>query len=221
MQLTRVVAPAATVVSLEELREQVRLIACGSPPETDDDAFLERIARVAVSELDGADGWLGRALIDQTWLLTLSGFPSGLRRTPWYAPILLPLTSPAWSGGSPAPAPIVSVQHVAPDGTLTTMVEGTDFEVVTDADPQYIRPLYGACWPATRCQLDAVRVTYVAGYGAAASDVPEEIRDYVLLRVGQLYEFRELVVAGTTVAVPPYLRDMLENVRQRLQWWRE
>lgn len=220
MQLTRIAAPAAVVVSLEELREQVRLIACGSPPETPDDAFLERVARVAVSELDGADGWLGRALIDQTWLLTLSAFPAGLRRTPWYAPILLPLTSPKWSGGSPAPAPVQSVQYVAPDGTLTTLVEGTDYEVVTDADPQYIRPVYGKCWPCARCQADAVRVVYEAGYGPTADDVPEEIRDYVLLRVGQLYEFRELVISGTIVAVPLYLRDMLENVRQRLQWWR-
>lgn len=212
MALVRVTAPAVPVVTLDELREQVRLVACGSPPETPDDDFLERIARVATSELDGIDAWLGRALIDQTWLLTLSAFPGCDQR------IFLPLTSPRYSGASPAPDTVSSLKYVAADGVVTTLVEGTDYEVVTDHDPQYVRPVYGKSWPSARCQHDAVRIIYTAGYGPSAADVPEEIRDYILLRVGQLYEFRELVVAGTNIAEPPYLRDMLENVRQRNGW---
>lgn len=212
MALVRITAPAVPVVTLDELREQVRLEPCGSPPETPDDAFLERIARVATSELDGIDGWLGRALIDQDWLLTIPEFPCR------HEHIFLPLTSPKYSGSSPVPVTVASVKYVASDGVVTTLIEGTDYEVVTDHDPQYIRPVYGTHWPSTRCQDDAVRIIYTAGYGASPSDVPEEIRDYILLRVGQLYEFRELVVAGTTIAEPPYFRDMLENVRQRNGW---
>ena len=155
MALTLITPPAAPVVALDELQQHLRLYPCGSPPETPDDALIQRLAEIAVSELDGVDGWLGRALIDQSWYLTLPEFP------------------------------------------------------------QYIRPVYGLHWPAARCQADAVRVQYSAGYGAAGADMPAVIRGYLLLRVGQLYEYRELVGAAAAVAPVPYMRDMLESVRQR------
>ena len=209
MALTLITPPAAPVVALDELQQHLRLYPCGSPPETPDDALIQRLAEIAVSELDGVDGWLGRALIDQSWYLTLPEFPS------CDGPIWLPLTSPAYSGASPAPAPVDSLEYVAADGTVTALVEGVDFEVVTSHDPQYIRPVYGLHWPAARCQADAVRVQYSAGYGAAGADMPAVIRGYLLLRVGQLYEYRELVGAAAAVAPVPYMRDMLESVRQR------
>ena len=209
MALTLISAPAAQVLALDELQEHLRLYPCGSPPETPDDALIQRLAEAAVSELDGADGWLGRALIEQSWYLTLPQFP------PCDGPIWLPLTSPQWGGASPAPAPVGSLEYVASDGTVTALVDGVDFEVVTNHDPQYIRPVYGRHWPCARCQSDAVRVQYTAGYGAAGTDVPAVIRAYLLLRVGQLYEYRELVGAAAAVAPVPYMRDMLESVRQR------
>jgi hypothetical protein len=221
MALTRITAPAAPVITLEEARAHLRIDACGSPPEHPDDALIESMVAIATSELDGADGWLGRALVDQTWLLTLDRFsrwpgcqldwlfPSGTTR------IYLPLTSPQYSGASPAPDPVTSVTYVDTDGVTITMVDGTDYRVVTDHDPMYIEPVYGASWPATRDTSGAVRIIYEPGYGAAGSDVPAIIRNYMLVRIGQLYEFRELVIAGSTVAEVPYYRDSLENVRMR------
>lgn len=207
--MVRVTAPAEPVVTLEELREHLRIYPCGSPPESPDDALIQRLAAIAVSELDGVDGWLGRALVDQEWQLTVPAFPWGDN------PLLLLLTSPRWGGASPAPVTVESLEYTDADGATVVLIEGTDFEVITGADPQYIRPPYGTCWPSTRCQLDAVRVRYNAGYGPTGADVPDVIRGYVLLRVGQLYENRELTVTGTIVAPVPYMRDMLESVRLR------
>lgn len=207
MSLTRISAPVASMFTLEELRAHVRLDACGSPPEHPDDTLLLALADRALSELDGADGWLGRALINQTWRLTLDRFPAGR--------IYLPLTSPQAHDASPAPAPVLSVTYTDTDGVVRTLTEGTDYVVLTEHDPQFIEPAYNVCWPSTRCISGAVRVTYQAGYGDAAEDVPAAIRSYVLVRIGQLYEFRELVVAGVTVAEVPYLRDSLENFRLR------
>lgn len=220
MALVRITAPAADIFTLEEVRQHLRLDACGSPPTHPDDSLLAMLIDIATSELDGANGWLGRALINQTWLLTLNGFPPTVVNS-WYRGestgdrIFLPLTSEKYSGVSPAPAPVTSVTYLDPDGLTITMVAGTDYEVVTDHDPIYIQPIYGNAWPSTRCAWGTVRVTYQAGYGAAGSDVPAVIRNYMLVRIGQLYEFREMVIAGTTVAEVPFYRDSLENIRLR------
>lgn len=220
MALVRITAPAADVLSLEEVRQHLRLDACGSPPEHPDDALLTMLIAIATSELDGANGWLGRALINQTWLLTLDGFPPTVRNSWWRGEstgdrIFLPLTSEHYSGASPAPTPVTSVTYLDPDGVTVTLADGTDYEVVTDHDPIYIQPLYGTAWPSTRCAWGTVRVTYEAGYGGAGSDVPAIIRNYMLVRIGQLYEFRELVLSGTIIAEVPFYRDSLENVRLR------
>lgn len=220
MALVRITAPAAPVLSLDEVKEHLRIDGCGSPVDTTEDALLTMLVEIATGELDGANGWLGRALVNQTWLLTLDGFPPTVRGDWWRAEvtgdrIFLPLTSEQYSGASPAPAPVTSVTYVDPDGVTVALVAGTDYEVVTDHDPMYLQPIYGNAWPSTRCAWGTVRVIYECGYGTAGSDVPAIIRNYMLVRIGQLYEFRELVVAGTIIAEVPFYRDSLENVRLR------
>lgn len=220
MALVRITAPTTPVLSLDEVKEHLRIDGCGSPVDTTEDALLTMLIAIATNELDGANGWLGRALINQTWLLTLDGFPPTVRNDWWRGNwtgdrIFLPLTSEQYSGASPAPAPVTSVTYLDPDGVTVTLVDGTDYEVVTDHDPIYIQPIYGNAWPSTRCAWGTVRVIYECGYGAAGSDVPAVIRNYMLVRIGQLYEFRELVLAGTIIAEVPFYRDSLENVRLR------
>lgn len=220
MALVRITAPAVPVLSLDEVKEHLRIDGCGSPVDTTEDALLTMLVAIATSELDGANGWLGRALINQTWLLTLDGFPPTVRGDWWRAEvtgdrIFLPLTSEQYSGASPAPTPVTSVTYLDPDGVTVALVAGTDYEVVTDHDPMYLQPIYGNAWPSTRCAWGTVRLIYECGYGAAGSDVPAIIRNYMLVRIGQLYEFRELVLAGTIIAEVPFYRDSLENVRLR------
>lgn len=218
MTLTRITAPAAAMFTLEQLRKHLNLDACGSPAEHPDDALLLMLMDIATSELDGANGWLGRALLDQTWRLTLDHFPRSLDYRDYRYPlhrIYLPLTSPRLHDGSPAPAPVIGLTYTDPEGVEQTLTEGADFVVVTDNDPMYLAPVYGTCWPSTRCVGAAVRVDFSAGYGPDPEDVPAIIRNYMLVRIGQLYEFRELVIAGTIIAEVPYLRDSLENVRLR------
>lgn len=220
--LTLITGPAVPLLSLSDARDHLRVAPCGSPATHPDDALIEALVGIVTDELDGVNGWLGRALIDQTWLLTLDRFP-GARRF-WHFGaggycvwdrIPLPLTSPLYSGASPAPAPVTSVTYVDDDGATQTLVEGTDYRVVTDGDPIFIEPIFGACWPDTRDIAGAVRITYQAGYGPTAASVPASILGYARIRLGQLYEFREMVVVGATPAVVPFLRDSLENVRSR------
>lgn len=59
--LTRFAAPAATPVSLTEVKAHCRVDG------TDDDAVLQIYLDAAVAHLDGAEGILGRCLVTQTW----------------------------------------------------------------------------------------------------------------------------------------------------------
>ncbi len=53
-------------------------------------------------------------------------------------------------------------------------------------------------FPSLADRINAVNCKYVVGYGSAASDVPEGIREAVLLTIGNLYENRQEVITGRT-----------------------
>jgi hypothetical protein len=60
----------------------------------------------------------------------------------------------------------------------------------------------GVTWPSTYVRPDAVTVTYVAGWTAAAS-VPACLRAWCLQAVATLYENREQTITGTIAAELP------------------
>jgi uncharacterized phiE125 gp8 family phage protein len=129
-----------------------------------------------------------RQLVNATWRLTLDWFPS-------------------WQIILPRP-PLSSVSSIVYDeieeGTATTM-SASDYRVQTDPEPGTVEPSYDAAlWPTARVQSGAVRITYVAGYGAAGSSVPEDIRTAIKWLVNHWLEERL-----PTSEVPPAFRQML------------
>lgn len=78
-----------------------------------------------------------------------------------------------------------------------------------------IRPAYGATWPTVRDQMDAITVTFVAGYGSNPGDVPEPVRQAIKLMISHFNENREAVTSGqmieTPLAVERLLRKYLTN----------
>jgi uncharacterized phiE125 gp8 family phage protein len=185
-------APAiAPVLSLAEAKQHLRVDV------SDDDALIEAYVQAATDELDGVDGWLGRALCTQQWLLTLDAFPAG--------EITLPL---------PPLQTVDAIAYINSDGVVTTLGSPA-YRVLDWADPARITPVYGTSWPATPGEAGAVSITFTCGFGEPA-DVPQLIRNYIRLQVGHYYENRELVAIGVPVAPIPNLRDSLENFRRRV-----
>lgn len=82
---------------------------------------------------------------------------------------------------------VSSVQYVDTGGTTRTLTDTTDYVVDTNAKPCRLVPSYAKWWPATRGHINDVTVTYVAGYGSP-SDVPDEIKQAILLKAAQQYE---------------------------------
>lgn len=107
----------------------------------------------------------GRALVTQTWELLLDAFPGGDISLG-----LMPVQS------------VSSVKYYDLDGVLQT-VDAADYSLDADALPGWVRLGYNKSWPSTQGIKNAVIVRFVAGYGAAA-DVPQAIKQWMLLNIG-------------------------------------
>lgn len=167
--MIRTVAPAATPVSLEEVKLACRIDASA------EDALVTAYLNSAVEQLEGTakgdKGILGRALVTQTWQLHLDDFPAGDCFT-------LP---------KPPVQNVTNVQYYATDGTLTTL--STDvYQVDTVTEPARVMLKLGQTWPTVELQrLNAVVVTFTTGYGDASS-VPESLKAAIYLLVQKAYD---------------------------------
>lgn len=109
-----------------------------------------------------------RALIEQTWSVTLDRFPEAIKlRMP-------PLIA------------VESVKFYDVDGIQQTL-HPKDYVVDAVSEPAYVVPAPGCSWPATADRINAVEVRYRCGYGADHTAVPPEIQSYVLGRIEALY----------------------------------
>lgn len=172
-------APSVEPVSLADAKQALRLTGA------DEDGYLtNRI--VEARRL--VERWLGRQLITATWKLYLDEFPDEVLLEK------LPV------------ATVTSITYVDLDGTTQTLASADYQTDITSQDtPARIMPAYGKSWPDTRADTyNAVCVTFTAGYGAAATSVPDTIKAAILLLVGHRYELREPLNIGNIVNEIPF-----------------
>jgi uncharacterized phiE125 gp8 family phage protein len=200
MPLTLVTPPAGEPITLADARLHLRLDATGSPPTHPDDALVTSLITAARQHLDGPSGILGRALMTQTWRLDLPAFPAS------DAAITLPL---------PPLQSVTSIVYPDSDGSPVTL-SPTLYEVAQGPWGQgLVRPVFGESWPLARHEPDAVRITFVAGYGNAAA-VPAPLVAAMKLHLGVLYENRE-AASQKPLSVVPLAYDALITP-YRLVW---
>jgi uncharacterized phiE125 gp8 family phage protein len=187
MSLTRIEAPDVDPVTVEELKGHLRVTS------TSEDDEIESFIKAATGKLDGADGSLGRALITQTWELTLDAFP---RRE-----VSLPL---------PPLQSVVSIKYDDVTGVEQTLAV-ENYKVDNRSQPGWVLPV--GSWPPTYSGINAVRITFIAGYGDNGDDVPEPLRQAIRLWAGHLYENREAVITASgfmreiELGVEDHIRD--------------
>ena len=93
--------------------------------------------------------------------------------------------------------------------------------VNTDGNPGLVTPAYGLSWPAVSlAPSGAVRIRYVAGWGAAAS-VPQSLKQAVLLLVGHLYENRAVMVNSQVQGEMPFAVSALCDGYMCFMWGME
>lgn len=161
-------APTIEPVSLAEARTHMRI---------DDDVHAEDswIERRIKTAREYAETFLHRQLITATWELILDSFPAGGRV------IRLPYP-PAQS--------VTSIEYYDTDGDEQTWDSG-EYRVDSDSEPGRSTEAYGYSYPSTRIMTGAVTITYKAGYGDTADDVPGEVRDAIEILVAHWHEIRE------------------------------
>ena len=158
--LALITAPTSEPIQLAEAKVQ-----CGIAEDVGyhDDALRMSIeaARLKV-ETD-----TGRALINQTWDLSLDCFPTGLDA------IYIPKS------------PVSSITHVKyydtsnVEQTLATSV----YKTIIAREPCEIRLKYQQQWPFIYSEAAVVTVRFVAGYGATYQSVPDGLRRIMLLLI--------------------------------------
>lgn len=171
----KLITPAAELaVSLADVKAHLRV------DTTDEDSLITAYI-TAAAEL--AEQATGRALMLQTWELTLDAFPDAFELT------RVPASS------------ITSIKYWDTAGVQQTL--GTALYTLDNADdygPAYAVPVVGGTWPDTRVQINAVALRYVAGYANAAA-VPDSIKSWIKLMVGAMHINRQAEGAVQTYAL--------------------
>lgn len=204
MSLKLITPPPFEPLTLAEAKEYFRV------DHDDEDATIAGCVSAAVQYADGVDGFLGRALIDQTWELTLDAFPTTID--------VFPTTS---SSGReiriPLP-PLIEIVNVFYDdaGGVQQILDPSNYSVDKVSQPGWLLPV--GSWPTTFAGINAVRIRFRAGYVDASSSpnvgvVPESIKQALKLYAIHTYDVRSLSVAGRETAIPWSAEQLLRRHR--------
>lgn len=166
MDPKRTTPPAVEPVTLARAKLHLRV-----DHADEDDLITDLIATVRME----CESRTQRTLVNTGWTWALDAFPSG-------GGLLVPPMPPLVSLGA--------IQYVDPDSATQAMDWASLVLIDLISEPGRIAPISGS-WPATADRINAVTVTYTAGYGPTAADVPRPLVQWMLLAIGDLYANRE------------------------------
>ena len=180
MSLKLIEPPASEPITKEEAKLHCRV------GTDDDDALIEALI---IAAREYCEGFQRRAYITQAWELWLDAFP-GKRYIELPRP---PLQS------------VDSIIYYASEDD-----EGTEFEDYfedTKSEPGRIVLSEGVSWPSlTLRPANGVCITFTAGYESGeydeAENVPQKVKQAILLLVGHWYENRESVTPTELKDIP-------------------
>lgn len=167
-------APGAEPITLAELKAQTRVA------HSHEDALMTAILSAARAE---AEAITGLCIRSRRVRLTLDGFGRVVRLPVW---------------------PVRAVHQVLyDDGSGAEQTLAADrWSLRSSTKPFELWPAYGTTWPTTRLHIDAVRIDIDVGWDDV-SEIPEDIRQAILLIGARHYMQREDLVVGRSVTAIP------------------
>lgn len=158
--MLKIITPAtAEAITAEEARVELRV-------DSDDFVADARLPGLIAEAVQYAEHYTGRTMLPTTVEMPLDAFPCD-----WVIPLEMPPVSS-----------VTSVKYNDADGVETTLA--TSQYVLDTYTADRITRAYGVTWPVTRCEPNAVRVRYVAGY----TTLPKAVRSALLLHIKLGYE---------------------------------
>lgn len=192
MALKLITAPTEFPITLAQAKAHLRV------DHDDDDDLIESLIEAVT---DYAEKFQGRSLIEQTWDLYLDELPTdGVIEIP--RPPLLE---------------VLGMFYLDSDGGEQTY-SADSYDVDLASEPGRVRLAYGATWPTVYGGANAVRIRFRAGYLDASSppvaNVPGATISALKLALGTLYEHRETLVVGQSIAQLPWAAEQLLRLRR-------
>lgn len=154
-----------------------------------DDALVRALILSATQNIEAQ---YGIALLEQTVVQTHNAFPASSD-----TPMLLRI------------APLLSVASIAyiDAAGVTQTWSASEYTSGRFNSTAFIVPKIGYSWPSGLAKMpNAVTITYDAGYGTKSENIPDPIKQAILLNVGWLYENREDPTATLSRASDHLLR---------------
>ena len=188
---TLVTAPVVEPLTVAEAKNHLRV-----EHNSEDDGIEALIA----SARSYAERVTGRQLITATWRIKLNRFPCG-----YLEAIEIPI-APLLT--------VVSVKYRDPADVLQTLAT-SEYVVDAPAGPYAttgrVYLALNKSWPAIAYRPDAVEVEFTAGYGPAAVNVPEELRQALLLLIEHWYGNRSAASEIDFKTVPFAAESLLSS----------
>ncbi len=198
--LQQTVPPGTEPVSLDEAKQYLRV---------DQNAEDDLIGQLISAARRRVERGSYRQLVTATWLLTLDSFfdlePRArwtLQSVPGQEDLIPQLRGVGiFSAGNVIRLPktplvsVVSIYYTAADGTQQ-LLDPSAYVIDAVSEPGRVAPAYSTFWPITLRQIQAVRITFTAGYGSDPSTVHQEVKLAIKRIVGLYYQNRDLGAGG-------------------------
>lgn len=150
-----------------------------------------------------AENHMKRAIMQQTWRLTLDCIPADDIIELPRPPLLTPATAN------------VNFTYIDSTGGTQTM-PSTCYSIDAESEPARIYKAYDASWPTDiRNHRDAITIEYNVG-ATSSTGVDERIKTWMKFRVGSMYENRESVMVGTGNFVEELPRSYIDGLLDEL-----
>ncbi len=176
--------PTAEPVSLIEAKLHCRVDI------EDEDSLIDSLIPAA---REYCETFQRRAYITQTWQLVLDKWPSGR---------VIEVPRP--------PLQSVAITYTLADGVTTETLDSDDYVVDTASEPGRVVLKSDKSWPTDELKAaGGIVVEFVAGYGDAATDVPQRVKQAMLLLIGHWHANREQVVIGQPASQLPVAAEAL------------
>ena len=186
MSLIQTSAPSVEPVTTTNQKDWMRVDA------SDEDTLIGNLAAASRSYIEMSTS---RQMITATWVYKIPAFPSD--------ELVLPI-SPLQS--------VTSITYVDTAGATQTW-SASLYTVDTAADIGRVRPIYDEDFPESRGYADDVTITFKAGYGNAASDVPDTALTAIKLLAANWYENREANAGIKLHHVPMALETLIWSLK--------
>ena len=110
-------------------------------------------------------------------------------------------------------SPVIEITHISyySSSDVATILDPDQYILDDVSKPARIGVSVTGTLPSLSDRINAVVVKYNVGYGTSSADVPDGIKQAVLLTLGNWYENRQSVISGRTATELPlssqYLLD--------------